>query len=469
MHPVAILWLSNDLRLDDNPALLAASAAAHQVIPLYINDVAGEGPWPEGAASRWWRHHSLAALAEALARCGSRLVVRQGEALAVLQAVIAESGATAIFWSRRYEPAIMARDTLIKQQLRQQGLEVASFNANLLFEPWLCGKADGSPYRVFTPFWRMLQQRGLPATAEAAPDRLPPCPAAIDSLPLAALGLLPRLPWSAGLAAAWQPGEAAAQARLQQFLATAIDGYLSQRDLPAEAGSARLSPHLHFGEISPRRLVASVLAAIDSQPAIAASAEGWLRQLGWREFAHHLLYHAPGSDIEPLNRRFAAFPWQPDAALLAAWQRGETGIPLVDAGMRELWQSGWMHNRVRMVVASLLCKNLLQPWQEGAAWFWDTLVDADLANNSMGWQWVAGSGADAAPYYRIFNPLSQAERFDPAAAYLRRWLPELAHLDDREIMQPWRVAGRLNYPPPIVDLAASRQRALAAYSVVSGH
>jgi deoxyribodipyrimidine photo-lyase len=312
----------------------------------------------------------------------------------------------------------------------------------------------------------------------SSPTALPPLPEGLHSIPLDALGLLPRIPWDGGLAAAWDPGEPAALARLQTFVDQAVAGYVQDRDLPGVGGTSRLSPHLHLGEVSPRQVLHAVADRVPG--GLGGVAEPFVREIGWREFAHHLLYHFPRTPEEPLDSRFSAFPWRTDGteALLAAWQRGQTGIPLVDAGMRELWHTGWMHNRVRMVVASLLTKHLRLPWQAGARWFWDTLVDADLAANTLGWQWSAGCGADAAPYFRVFNPVRQGERFDPRGDYVRRWCPELAALPDRWIHQPWaapesilRAAGvslGQNYSAPVVDLAESRREALAAWDRVKG-
>jgi deoxyribodipyrimidine photo-lyase len=476
MPTTVILWFRRDLRLDDNPALQAACRDCETLLPLYIHNPAAEAPWSPGAASRWWLHTSLERLDEALRRLGSRLLIERGDSLAVLQAILAASGATRVHWNRLYDPATRSRDTRIKQVLRAQGVEVASHPGSVLAEPWEIMTAKGEPYRVFTPFWRRGSERLPESEPLPAPTRLPGAPLEPIGLTPADLGLLPRIPWDSGLRATWTPGEAAARARALAFVQTAVLDYGEAREIPAHAGTSGLSPHLHFGEISPRRLL-RLLADTGAtvHPDTAALVEPFVRELGWREFAHHILYHFPHTCDAPLDPRFADLPWrQTDAAaLLAAWQRGATGIPLVDAGMRQLWHTGWMHNRVRMVVASFLTKNLRLPWQEGARWFWDTLVDADLAANSLGWQWSAGCGADAAPYFRIFNPVRQGQRFDPDGEYVRRWCPELAPLPNREIHAPWTASAttlahagvRLGqtYPAPIVDLARSRAEALAAY------
>jgi deoxyribodipyrimidine photo-lyase len=471
----AILWFRRDLRLADHPALLAACERHDRVLPVYIHAPDEEAPWQPGGASRWWLHHSLTALGEALAASGAPLVIREGSSLETLRALIAETGASAVYWSRLYEPAIIARDSRVKNALRDEGIEAESFNSALLFEPWALKTGAEAPYRVFTPFWRNASARlGHPAP-RPAPDRILPPDVLPASLPLTALGLLPTVAWDGGLYAHWQPGEYAALTRLEKFCDNAADRYKQRRDVPGVDGTSALSPYLHFGEISPQQIVARMqaLMAQDTAPGVLASGENYIRELGWREFAHHLLYHYPQTPDAPLYAdKFERFPWRARSSYigdLEAWQRGRSGIPIVDAGMRQLWHSGWMHNRVRMIVASLLTKNLLIPWQDGARWFWDTLVDASLASNTLGWQWSAGCGADAAPYYRIFNPVLQSRKFDPDGVYLRRWLPELAALPTDALHAPWEHPALLagtDYPKPIVDLADSRTRALAAYDVI---
>lgn len=471
----AIVWFRRDLRLADHAALLAALDAAITVIPVYIHSPDTGRPWTPGGASRWWLHHSLTALDVSLQGLGSRLVIREGDELETLRQLIAETGASRVYWNRLYSPGEITRDTGIKQALREAGLLVETFNGSLLYEPWEVRRSGGEPYRVFTPFWKAVQALGLNRAPEPAPGALPRLPAGIRSLPLAALELLPRIPWDTGLSAQWAPGERSAATRLEDFTRSALGAYKGGRDVPAESGTSRLSPYLHFGEISPRQIVSRLLKGGDaiSGPGMAC----YIRELGWREFACHLLFHFPHTAEQPLDDRFLRLPWRTEyAGDLRLWQQGRTGFPIIDAGMRELWRTGWMHNRVRMIAASLLTKNLLIPWQEGAAWFWDTLVDADLASNSLGWQWTAGCGADAAPYFRIFNPVLQGERFDPAGEYVRRWIPELARLPAKIIHQPWLSAGSLpmdygvrlgvDYPSPIVDLKISRERALTAFSAI---
>jgi deoxyribodipyrimidine photo-lyase len=442
-----LLWLRLDLRLEDHPALQAALARGQPVIPVFIWAPHEEAPWEPGAASRWWLHQSLAALQAALVRCGSQLILRTlapgGSSLEALRSLIRETGATAVHWSRRYEPAVIARDRTIKDTLRGEGVEVRSFNAALLTEPWDVQNLSGKPFQVFSPFWRKVSATlELPPPAPA-PRRIPAPAEWPDSVPLDSLRLQPAIAWAGGFADAWQPGEAGAAANLGRFLDGPVEHYGESRNLPGITGTSRLSPHLHFGEISPRQVWHAAPQWRTSQ---------FMAEIGWREFAHHLLYHYPHTPDAPLRADFARFPWREDAAQRDAWQRGRTGIPMVDAGMRELWHTGWMHNRMRMVVASFLVKNLRLHWLEGARWFWDTLVDADLASNTLGWQWAAGCGADAAPYFRVFNPESQAAKFDAAGDYQRRWVPEAA-------------AGPLGgYPAAIVDLKASRVAALAAFA-----
>jgi deoxyribodipyrimidine photo-lyase len=465
---LAVVWFRRDLRLSDNPALSAALHEHRQILPVYVAEPEEQGGWAPGAASNWWLHHALSDLSSAL---DGRLLICRGPALETLQALVATTGAATIYWNRCYEPAAIERDTRIKQAMRDAGTRVDSHNAALLFEPWTVSNRQGLPFRVFTPFWKHLLSVGLPAKALASPDlagRLVDI-APLDGHSVDELGLLPTIPWDEGLAANWVPSRDGAVARLDEFLATALGRYEDGRDLPAEPWVSRLSPYLHFGQLGPREIVAATGRG-------ARGAAAFLRELGWREFAYHQLYHFPHTTDAPLDARFESFPWRDADDDLAAWQAGRTGIPLVDAGMRQLWHTGWMHNRVRMIAGSFLVKNLLLPWQAGARWFWDTLVDADLASNSMGWQWVAGSGADAAPYFRVFNPVLQGQRFDTRGRYVRQWVPELEALPDKWLHCPWEApqavldeAGiRLGetYPRPLVDLKASRVRALEAWAAI---
>jgi deoxyribodipyrimidine photo-lyase len=471
---VAIFWFRRDLRLTDNPALTAALAAADTVVPVYIHAPEEEGDWAPGAASRWWLHRSLDSLSRELDARGSRLIIRRGPSLDALARLAEETDATSIHWNRLYEPAIVARDHAIKQALGERGLHVGSSNGHLLFEPWAVRTGAGGPYRVFTPFWKTclgsIDQVGAPLPA---PRRMPAVREDLDSVECGSLGLSPRLAWDEGLQATWQPGEAGAAAALDRFCGGAIESYDADRNRPDRSGTSRLSPFLHFGEISARQ---ALVAARVPGSGDSSGAESFIRELGWREFAHHLLYHFPHTPDAPLDARFDKLDWRRDSGLLRAWQRGLTGYPIVDAGMRELWHTGWMHNRVRMIVASLLTKNLFMHWREGARWFWDTLVDADLANNTLGWQWTAGCGADAAPYYRVFSPILQAEKFDPDRRYIRRWIPELAALPDKWVHCPWLAPAAVleaaevtlgtTYPAPIVDPRGSRDDALQRFAAL---
>ncbi|WP_363349272.1 deoxyribodipyrimidine photo-lyase [Methylocystis echinoides] len=465
-----ILWFRNDLRLDDNPALDAAARSGAPVVALYVLDDESAGRWRMGAASRWWLHHSLAALAADLGRLGVSLILRRGRAEFVLEGLIEETGAGAVYWNRLYEPWAMRRDSEIKASLRALGLTVESFNGALLFEPAHMRNKQGETFKVFSPFWRACLASGGPPPPLPAPKKLAAARAP-ESDALDDWRLPPTKPdWAQGLRETWRVGEKAARARLSEFAKDRLRDYKTARDFMGEEGTSRLSPHLHFGEVSPRR----VWAEATSQAGEAGLP--FLRELGWREFCHHLLVAFPEMPDRGLDKRFDAFSWRDDPAALAAWRKGVTGYPLVDAGMRQLWLTGYMHNRARMVAASFLIKHLLIPWQIGERWFWDTLVDADLANNSGGWQWVAGCGADAAPYFRVFNPVLQGEKFDPYGDYVRRYVPELAGLDARWIHRPWEapadVLGQAgvrlgeSYPRPIVDHAEARARALAAFEDV---
>jgi deoxyribodipyrimidine photo-lyase len=462
-----VVWFRQDLRLSDNPALSTA-AECGTIVPVYVWAPEEEGAFPPGAATKWWLHQSLAALQKSL---GGTLILRQGRTLDCLRAVMKETGATRVHWNRRYEPAAIERDTTIKAALRQDGVEVHTFNSALLWEPWQVQKSSGGgPFRVFTAFYRKCLALGMPPEPARAPDfkALGAPSSGAPGVELSSLRLEPTVDWAAGMRSAWQPGETGAIAQLKRMVAGHLEMYEQDRDRPDRAGTSKLSPHLHFGEISPRQ----VWHAIQSRYS-KGYAEPFQRQLIWRDFAHHLLYHFPQTATEPLRPEFIHFPWRNDPKMLRAWQRGRTGYPIVDAGMRELWSTGWMHNRVRMIVASFLVKHLRSHWEEGAYWFWDTLVDADLANNTLGWQWSAGCGADAAPYFRIFNPILQGVKFDPDGTYVRRWLPELANLPNHWIHQPWEMPAPerqhiglhlgQTYPTPIVSHATARQEALNAF------
>ena len=471
----SIVWFRQDLRLLDQPALGAAVLRGAPVIPLYIWAPEEDGDWPPGAASRWWLHHSLASLDQSLRARGSRLILRRGPSLAAIRQIAAATGASHLYFNRLYEPAARERDRRLQENLEGLGLAVTAFNGSLLTDPEAVRTGKDGPFQVFTPFWRACQRAGDPPQPAAAPRSLPSPPLWPETITLDSLGLRPAPDWAAGLREAWQPGEAGARALLDRFLDEAAAGYAEGRDRPDLPGTSRLSPHLHFGEISPRHVwhAARERAALDPRKGVARGIDAWLRQLYWREFAYHILHHFPHTTSQPLREAFARFPWSRAPKALAAWQRGRTGYPAVDAAMRELWRTGWMHSRMRMVAASFLTKDLRIHWLEGARWFWDTLVDADLANNTFGWQWTAGCGADAAPYFRIFNPVGQGRRFDPQGAYVRHWIPELAALPARWLHEPW-AAGQATldasnvelgktYPRPIVDHAGARLLALESY------
>ncbi|GGF11004.1 cryptochrome/photolyase family protein [Subtercola lobariae] len=473
MASPTLVWFRDDLRVADHPALHNAVERGEPIVCVYVFDEVSDGIRPLGGATRWWLHHSLEALAGELDARGLTLTLRSGRAADVIAELQAETSAGAVYWNRRYGLAEREIDTGIKAELAAQGVEARSFHANVLFEPWTLQTGQGQPYRVFTPFWRAClsapaPRKPLPAPSRETVQRLGSAGAGgdgaltngSDTQPTRARAphpttenlddwhLLPTHPdWAGGLREAWVPGEKAAHAQLQRFVKNDLTDYLDDRDLPARDATSRMSPRLRFGEISPFQLWHATEHS-------APGAAGFLREVGWREFAYHLLYHFPSITTENMRPAFNAFPWaKPTDEVLQRWQRGHTGIPLVDAGMRELWQTGVMHNRIRMVAASFLVKNLLLDWRIGEAWFWDTLVDADPASNSMNWQWVAGSGVDAAPYFRVFNPALQAKKFDPEGEYINAYVPE---------------AGTPEYPEPMVDLGESRKRALEAYDVVRG-
>jgi deoxyribodipyrimidine photo-lyase len=481
MTAPTLLWFRQDLRLADHPALQAAIARGGPIVPVFLWAPGEDGAWAPGGASRWWLHESLGRLDAALRERGAALVLRRtDDSLAALRKLVTQTGATAVYWNRRYEPAAIARDRVIKEQLRAAGIEAHGFNAALLAEPWDVRNRSGRPFQVYTPFWKSLLAALDPPRPVAAPARFDAPRTAPHPDTLADLGLLPPIRWYDRMATQWTPGESGAARRLASFIDIALAHYADDRDRPDRVGTSRLSPHLHFGEISPRQVWHALADAAAARGLDTASWRSgkFIAEVGWREFAHHLLFHFPNTPLEPLRGEFTKFQWADEPAQLEAWQRGRTGIPLVDAGMRELWAHGWMHNRVRMIVASFLVKNLRLPWQHGARWFWDTLVDADLASNTLGWQWSAGCGADAAPYFRVFNPVTQGRKFDPDGHYVRRWIPELAALDGQQIHAPWEcdaatlhragVALGVTYPRPIVDLKNSRAAALAAFAQLRG-
>ncbi|MGJ3230463.1 MAG: cryptochrome/photolyase family protein [Oceanicaulis sp.] len=468
-----LVWFRKDLRLSDNPALLAAADSGRKLICVYVLDEETAGDWAPGGASLWWLHQSLKSHGEAIERLGGALVLRRGDARAAIADLVEETGAAAVYWNRLYEPWAIKRDEKIKTALKESGVEARSFNGSLIVEPWEIATKQGKPYKVYTPFWRALKADHAPQEPAGRPKSIPfakpPGSDALDDW-----GLLPTKPdWAGGLRETWTPGEKGAQGRLGAFIGSRMAGYDAARDIPSTDGTSGLSPHLHHGEISPRQIWHAVKKADNGA---TADADSFLSEIAWREFSYNLLYHFPHFPEKNFQEKFDGFEWTGTNTDFRAWTRGLTGYPIVDAGMRQLWAIGWMHNRVRMITASFLIKDLMVHWRKGEDWFWDTLVDADLANNAAGWQWTAGSGADAAPYFRIFNPVSQGQKFDPDGDYVRKWIPELAKLPKRFIHAPWTadrdtlakagiVLGK-DYPEPIVDHGEARKRALAAFEKI---
>jgi len=471
-----LFWFRSDLRLKDNPALSYACKHCEELALVYFYNNEDKTTWKLGGASKWWLHQSIISLQNDLRKKNVDLQLILANPTTELLDLCLNNNITQVFWNRLYEPDFINRDKAIKESLLKNNIKVKSFNASLLYEPWEISKPDGTPYRVFTPFWKMIQKQGLnhnlTASIRSYPNNLNLTENTNFEKTLNKCKLLPKVNWDKQFYQHWQPGELGAQKQINKFYKNSITDYKSGRDFPDQENTSKISPYLHFGEISSRQILVA-----SSKKTTKKYAEPFIRQLAWREFAHHLLYHFPKTSTEPLNHKYTRFSWAKNYNKdLVAWQMGNTGIPIIDAGMRELWITGWMHNRVRMIVGSILTKNLLIPWQVGSQWFWDTLVDADLANNTMGWQWIAGCGADAAPYYRIFNPVLQSKKFDNDASYIRKWVPELASLPNKLIHAPWESSeeelGQYNvvlgkdYPAPIVNLKTSRERALDAYNSI---
>ncbi len=474
-----IVWFRNDLRLADNPALFRALEKSEAVIPLFIWAPEEEEPWAPGGAHRWWLHSSLESLKESLKSIGSDLIIRRGSSLNVLREVINETNANAVFWNQGYLPALRDRDSIIDKSLSEEGVTARRFSGRLLHDPELIRTGSDKPYRVFTPFWKNLQASLDIAEPLPAPSSLPapgkwPATDPLGDLELTAFAQ-DHVDWASQIRAFWRPGESGANDRLDAFVDEALIDYATRRNRPDKTGSSLLSPYLHHGELSPRQVWQKVNAWVQNAP-MREAANSFLSEIGWREFAYHSLWHFPALPNKPLREKYAGFGWTDDAEQLRRWQQGRTGYPMVDAGMRQLWALGWMHNRVRMIVGSFLTKHLLIHWKHGQDWFWDTLVDGDLANNALNWQWVAGSGPDAQPFFRIFNPITQGERYDPEGAYVREWIPELRDLPTKYIHKPWEASPDVlenagivlgtTYPEPIVDHAQARKRALDALELI---
>lgn len=462
---IALVWFRRDLRLNDNPAFIDACSNHQFVIPLYIYD---EKTTVLGGAQAWWLHHSLTSLTDSLAQLGLNLILHKGDPLEIILELVKNTSVSSVYWNRCYEPAVIARDKKIKSTLLEQGIEVQSSNGSVLHEPWTIKNKSGDYFKVFTPYWKHCKQTLHIQPSQFLENR--PAAITVQSDTLLKWNLLPTINWAARFNDYWTPGEKGAQHKLQEFIEYQLNGYKKNRDFPIKNATSRLSPHLHFGEISPWTVLRAIeLAKLDPDCDLA-SAEHFLSELGWREFSIYLLYHFPKLPSENFRNEFDAFPWHNDEQLLSCWQKGLTGYPIIDAGMRELWVTGYMHNRVRMIVASFLTKGVLIDWRLGADWFLDTLVDADLANNSASWQWVAGCGADAAPYFRIFNPVLQSQKFDPDGSYIRHWVPELSQLDSQSIHAPWEskecngIYLYSNYPEPIINHHEARVRALNYYN-----
>ena len=470
----AIVWFRKDLRLSDHPALDAALQGGMEIIPVFIWDREEGGAWSPGAASRWWLHHSLDSLQSSIRLLGGNLLLVRGIPAEQLPKIARDYQATHLFYGRAYAPAGITTQEAVEEASDSLGITTESFNSALLQEPWETKNGTGKPFQVFTPYWRKSRPIIYREPSSYDPHKLRFTPNLSSPSTLAELDLLPEHPWHQKLGNHWEVSEAAAHQQIERTVAEVTQSYATRRNHPSVNGTSRLSPYLAWGQISPRQICQAVLQAENEGG--HRGENKFLVEIGWREFSYHLLYHFPNIPDQPLRPKYANFPWLDDPDNLKRWQFGKTGYPMVDAGMRQLYETGWMHNRVRMIVASFLVKHLLLPWQEGARWFWDTLVDADLASNTQGWQWAAGCGADAAPYFRIFNPITQGDKFDARGEYARRWIPELEKVPKKFVFSPWTAPSSIlsasevdlggNYPGPCVDHSEARARALAALATL---
>lgn len=467
---IAIVWFRQDLRLRDNPALYYAATENENIIPLYILNE--NRPWVFGDAQRWWLHHSLNSLRSQLKKLGLKLILRKGNPAKIFLELAKNKKMNAVYWNDCYEPDAIIQDKKIKTKLIKLGIKIKNYNGSLLYKPCEIINKKGEHFKVFTPFWKACCHQAINMNILTIPKLKQA--KVLKSEVLNTWKLLPAKPnWAKGFDKIWQPGELHAKKQLNQFVSKKLTHYSKHRDFPAHDVTSLLSPHLHFGEISPRQIFAVIKQIEIHNKDLFGVCEHFLRELGWREFSYHLLYHFPATFKKNFREQFDSLPWSNNKKLLSCWQKGKTGFPIVDAGMRQLWHTGYMHNRVRMIVASFLTKDLLIDWRYGAKWFWNTLVDADLASNTMNWQWVAGSGVDAAPYFRIFNPILQGKKYDPKGEYVRYWVPELAKIPNEYIHEPWLTPSKLlkemnfsigkNYPQVIVDHEIARKKALSIY------
>lgn len=468
MDKWTLVWFRKDLRIEDNLALKEALEIGQPILALFVLEDFEK--WQLGGASKWWLHHALEKLDQELSDHRVQLVLAKGSAEDIIFDLLKKHPISHLVWNRRYDQQGIEVDSLIKKRAKENDISAKSYNSLLLFEPHAIKNKSGEPYRVFTPFWKAVSAKDIPSPVKIDWRKRPNQNPDIESISLSDLQLLPDLDWDSGFTDFWKLDQYPLEIA-KRFLSDQVNDYKDARDLPAQNGTSTLSPYLHWGQIGPRQVL-----ALASEQYSTDGLKTFLSEIGWREFAYHLLYHFPETPDQALYQKYRDFPWEPNQKFLTAWKHGQTGYPIVDAGMRQLWQTGWMHNRVRMIVASFLVKHLLQPWQEGAKWFWDTLVDADLASNTLGWQWSAGCGADAAPYFRIFNPMTQGDKFDKEGEYIKQFCPELKKLPKKFINTPWEAPKEIlnhagvelgkNYPYPIVDHKEAREKALAAFDKV---